>query len=117
MTDWLERCGIRTVAMESTSVYWIPLFQIWEARSLEVCLVTARQVPPKPFGTRSGQQGAIETVAPEFLFYDVDTSSGQSGSPVFAMFNQEAVVAGIHVSGSPARNCAIRVTPSVLDEI
>ena len=25
--DWLKRCGIQTVAMESTGVYWIPLFQ------------------------------------------------------------------------------------------
>jgi len=27
LADWLERCSVRTVAMESTSVYWIPLFQ------------------------------------------------------------------------------------------
>jgi transposase len=31
-------CGIRTVAMESTGVYWIPLFQILEERGFEVCL-------------------------------------------------------------------------------
>src|ERR1035438_10683174 len=37
--DWLERCGIRTVAMESTGVYWIPLFQMLEGRGLKVCLV------------------------------------------------------------------------------
>jgi transposase len=42
LADWLQRCGIRTVAMESTGVYWIPLFQILEARGLEVCLVNAR---------------------------------------------------------------------------
>ena len=28
LADWLQRCRIRTVAMESTGVYWIPLFQI-----------------------------------------------------------------------------------------
>src|SRR5271169_4325522 len=39
---WLKSCGIETVAMESTSVYWIPLFQILEARGFEVCLVNAR---------------------------------------------------------------------------
>jgi transposase len=46
--DWLERCGIETVAMESTGVYWIPLFQILEARGLRVCLVNARHVKKVP---------------------------------------------------------------------
>ena len=32
LAEWLERCRIRTVAMESTGVYWIPLFQILEKR-------------------------------------------------------------------------------------
>lgn len=42
LADWLQACGIETVARESTSVYWIPLFQILEARGFEVCLVQAR---------------------------------------------------------------------------
>jgi hypothetical protein len=46
--DWLERCGIETVAMESTGVYWIPLFQMLEARGLKVCLVNARHVKNVP---------------------------------------------------------------------
>lgn len=46
--DWLEGCGIRTVAMESTGVYWIPLFQILEERGLKVCLVNARHVKNVP---------------------------------------------------------------------
>jgi len=41
LADWLVQCRIRTVAMESTGVYWIPLFQILEARGLEVYLVNA----------------------------------------------------------------------------
>jgi transposase len=45
---WLLRCGVRTVAMESTSVYWIPLFQILEAAGLEVCLVNARHCKNLP---------------------------------------------------------------------
>ena len=43
LADWLAQCGIRTVAMESTGVYWIPVFQILEARGLEVCLINAKQ--------------------------------------------------------------------------
>ena len=46
--DWLLQSGVRTVAMESTSVYWIPLFQILEAAGLQVCLVNARHCKNLP---------------------------------------------------------------------
>jgi transposase len=42
LADWLKICSITTVAMESTGVYWIPLYQILEARGFDVCLVNAR---------------------------------------------------------------------------
>ena len=48
LADWLQQCGIRTVAMESTGVYWIPLMQILEARGLEVYLVNARYAKNVP---------------------------------------------------------------------
>jgi len=48
LADWLEQCRIRTVAMESTGVFWIPLFQILETRGLEVCLVNARHLKSVP---------------------------------------------------------------------
>jgi transposase len=48
LADWLVHCGVRTVAMESTGVYWIPIFQILEARGLKVCLVNARHVKNVP---------------------------------------------------------------------
>jgi transposase len=44
MADWLQSCGIKTVAMEATGVYWIPAFQILERRGLAVRLVNARHV-------------------------------------------------------------------------
>lgn len=44
LADWLEKCGVRTVAMESTGVYWIPLFQILEQRGFEVFLVNAHHI-------------------------------------------------------------------------
>src|SRR6201984_2515750 len=40
LADWLQQCGDRSVATESTSLYWIPVYQILDARGLEVCLVT-----------------------------------------------------------------------------
>ncbi len=48
LVEWLLKCGVKTVAMESTSVYWIPLFQKLEAAGLEVILVNARHVRHVP---------------------------------------------------------------------
>jgi transposase len=48
LANWLKDCGIRTVAMESTGVYWIPVYELLEARGFEVLLVNAahaRNVP------------------------------------------------------------------------
>src|SRR5580700_4404782 len=36
MADWFKECGIKTVAMESTGVYWIPAFQVLERKGFEV---------------------------------------------------------------------------------
>lgn len=44
LADWLERCGVKSVAMESTGVYWIPVFQILEERGFEVYLVNAHHI-------------------------------------------------------------------------
>jgi len=48
MAEWLLRCGVTTVAMESTGVYWIPLYDVLEAKGVTPCLVDAshmRNVP------------------------------------------------------------------------
>jgi hypothetical protein len=44
LTDWPEQCGVTTVALESTGVYWIPLFEILEQRGIRPCLVNARHM-------------------------------------------------------------------------
>ena len=46
--DWLEACGVRTVVMESTGVYWIALYELLESRGFEVYLVNARHVKNVP---------------------------------------------------------------------
>jgi transposase len=48
LADWLEACGVETVAMESTGVYWIPLYEILEERGFEVLLVNARHIRNVP---------------------------------------------------------------------
>ena len=48
LADWLEECGITSVAMESTGVEWIPLFQILSERQFKVFLVNAKSVKNVP---------------------------------------------------------------------
>jgi transposase len=48
LVEWLLACKVTTVAMESTGVYWIPLFQKLEAAGLEVVLVNARHLKQVP---------------------------------------------------------------------
>ena len=48
MVAWLQQCGIRTVAMQSTGVYWIPVYDILEQAGLEVFLVNARDTKNLP---------------------------------------------------------------------
>ena len=45
LADWLWACGITTVALESTGVYWIPLFEVLEARGFQVLLVDPGKMP------------------------------------------------------------------------
>src|ERR1700682_1406563 len=55
LVQWLKDCAIKTVAMESTGVYWIPLFQKLEEAGFEVLLVDARQAKHVP-GRKSDVQ-------------------------------------------------------------
>src|SRR5215208_1405082 len=48
LAAWLLSLGITTVAMESTGVYWIPLYEILEARKIKPCLVNARHLKNVP---------------------------------------------------------------------
>ena len=55
MGDWLKQCGIRTVAMQSTGVYWIAVYDILEEVGLEVYLANARETKNLP-GRKSDVQ-------------------------------------------------------------
>jgi len=48
LANWLKTCQVTTVAMESTGIYWIPLYEILVAAGLEVKLVNARKVKNVP---------------------------------------------------------------------
>jgi transposase len=48
MAQWLVSCGVSTVAMESTGVYWIPLYDVLEKHGIRPCLVDARGMKNVP---------------------------------------------------------------------
>ena len=48
LADWLTSCAVETVAMESTGVYWIPVYEVLEQRGFEVYLVNARHLKNVP---------------------------------------------------------------------
>ena len=58
LANWLKDIGITTVAMESTGVYWIPVFEILQARGIDVLLANARdakQVPGRKTDVKDAQ--------------------------------------------------------------
>jgi transposase len=55
LADWLQSCGVQTVALQSTGVYWIPLYDILEERGFEVYWVNARHTKNLP-GRKSDVQ-------------------------------------------------------------
>jgi transposase len=48
MADWLVSIGIKTVAMESTGVYWVPVFELLQSRGIEVIVANAREARAVP---------------------------------------------------------------------
>jgi transposase len=48
LAEWFAQCGVKTVAMESTGVYWIPAYEVLEQRGFEVVLVNARDAKHVP---------------------------------------------------------------------
>ena len=67
LVNWFKECGVETVVMESTSVYWIPIFELLDARGFTVSLVNARDAKHVPgarptSATHNGYRGFIPTV-------------------------------------------------------
>ena len=48
LVDWFTECGVETVVMESTSVHWIPIFELLDARGFTMFLVNARDAKHVP---------------------------------------------------------------------
>ncbi|WP_242044750.1 IS110 family transposase [Anabaena azotica] len=108
MADWLMECRIDTVAMEATGVYWIPVFQILEAKGFEVKLVNAHHVKTVPgrktdvldcqwlqklhrLRSRLGAPKAITATAHKLarLFYQMWLTAGQYSDPGMDYYEQK----------------------------
>ena len=48
LADWLKACGVDTVAMESTGVYWIPLYELLDRRGFQMYLVSPQNLKRVP---------------------------------------------------------------------
>src|SRR5437879_7709124 len=73
MANWLKLCGIRTVAMQSTGVYWIVVYDILEAAGLEVYLVNAQQTKNLPGRKSDVQESQLANV-----LSDISGATGQA---------------------------------------
>ena len=66
---WLKKCRVKTIALESTGVYWIPLFELLESEGFQVSLVEPGQLsrcgtrPRRTCSTRSGSNDCTPTVS------------------------------------------------------
>src|SRR5260370_15591723 len=56
LADWLQRCGVTTVARESRVCWWVPLYELLESRGFTVLLVDARQVARAPGRPKSDEK-------------------------------------------------------------
>jgi transposase len=48
IADWLKECGVTTAALESTGIYWVPLFELLDSRGFKMCLVDTRRIRIAP---------------------------------------------------------------------
>ena len=82
LADWLGECGVETVVMESTGVYWIPLFGVLEERGFQVMLVDPRRiknVPGRKTDVRDCQCG-YSSCTPTVCFPEPSVPTGTSGA-------------------------------------
>src|SRR4051812_45892868 len=81
LADWFEQCGVETVAMESTGVYWIPLYEILDQRGFEVVGVPPRWQPRSDGDPHAAQQKADQARATRLARTDPNAASEQSSQP------------------------------------
>lgn len=77
LADWLRVCKVDTVVMESTGVYWIPVFELLESLGFTVMLVNARHVKNVSLPTRISFTTALMTIQNELMMTGPPTAQGR----------------------------------------
>jgi hypothetical protein len=80
LADFLRKCRIKTVVMQSTGVYWIPVYDVWEEAGFEVWLVNARDTKNLP-ERKSDVQESLEAA---HLRIAAEVVSAHAGNTCFA---------------------------------
>ena len=102
LADWLAECGVETVVMESTGVYWIPLFGVLEERGFQVMLVDPRRIKNVP-GRKTDVAGLPVAAAVAHLRPALRRLPARGGDPAPAQLPAAAGHAGgIRVPAYPA---------------
>lgn len=86
LADWLKGCGVETVALESTGIYWITLYEILEERGFQVRVVNARHVKNVPGRTKTDVldcQWIAETPQLRFAQWIISSRSADSHASQF----------------------------------
>jgi transposase len=91
MADWLKQCGIRTVAMQSTGVYWIAVYDILEEVGMEVYLANARETKNLPGRKkrRAGESMADEAAHARAAAKFLPAVAGDPGAIIEAILGGE----------------------------
>jgi hypothetical protein len=93
LAEWLERCRIRTVAMESTGVYWIPLFQILEKRRFTVYLVNAHYLEDAKALVEEDVKKAPRLI-PIYGYRMMPDRPHLTGNPVLSVYQTDIIYYG-----------------------
>ncbi len=67
----------------------------------------------KPAGTQWIDSKPLGRPTPTQLLYNIDTSAGQSGAPIYTVLNGQPIAVGIHTNGVPDTNFGVRINPMV----
>jgi glutamyl endopeptidase len=93
-------------------------FGEYSAQTLESSTVRITGYPSdKPRSTLWTAASANLTVSGRLIEYEIDTSGGQSGSPVWLGRDGQVVVGAVHTSGSSSGNAAVRISGAVYDNL
>ena len=116
LADWLTACRVTSVAMEATGVYWIPIYEILEARGIEVLLVNARHLKNVP-GRKSDvsdcewirELHSVGLAAREFSAHRRHRGAARLSSPSPDADRERRHVHPAHAEGAGADECATAV--------